>query len=35
MIALDLQPVAAGADGPQKKKKKKISSPLLGTANRA
>lgn len=23
MIALDLQPVAAGADGPQKKKKKK------------
>lgn len=26
MIALDLQPVAAGADGPQKKKKKKIKN---------
>jgi len=39
MIALDLQPVAAGTDRPQENKKqtnkkKKACSPLLGTANR-
>lgn len=33
MIALDLQPVAAGADGPQRKKKKlKINSPAHSLA---
>lgn len=33
MIALDPQPVAAGADGPSKKKSNS-SSPLLGTGAR-